>query len=231
MSDGSVHPAIPERTFRRNAGIGARAAHDSASARRAGSGGGRFAAVVEAYRLRSVRYSHLAAHRAVQSTMFNRRSRKYESIGLAHVGTLLAEAIGDEERIRHALGVWPAWEQAVGTQIARNARPVSLRGGVLMVHVQHSVWMQELSAMREVLLRRIHRVAGGSLVRELRFKVAPLPTTAPDGTRSGPEPTTSRGSIPYDLAQEIRSIGSPMLRAAIMNAASRWAGWRRPEPK
>ena len=59
-----------------------------------------------------------------------RRNVRYEAIGTAHIGTLLAEAIRDPARVRQALGVWPAWEEAVGPDIASATQPVSLRGGV-----------------------------------------------------------------------------------------------------
>src|SRR5258707_1394399 len=104
-----------------------------------------------------------------------RRPASYEPIGLTHIGTMLAEALGSAERIREALGVWPAWEQAVGPQIAAAARPVALRKGVLTIHVRHSVWLQELTAMRETLLRRIRAVSSAAVVRDLRIKVGPLP--------------------------------------------------------
>ena len=152
-----------------------------------------------------------------------RRSSKYEPIGVTHIGTLLAEAIGDAGRVRAALGVWPAWEEAVGPQIAAAARPVALRNGVLTVHVKHSVWMQELTAMRETLLRRIRKGPSARLVKELRFKVAMLPAIAE--TTSRPRFAVRVGAtIPYVLAQSIRAVASPGLRSVMLRVATRWAG-------
>jgi hypothetical protein len=155
-----------------------------------------------------------------------RRSRKYEPIGVAHIGTLLAEAIGDADRVRQALGVWPAWEEAVGPQIARAARPVALRNGVLLVHVKHPVWMQELVAMRETLLRRVRRVASASVVKDLRFRVGPLPaatTTLPEA----PPLVRSTAPIPYEVARSIRNVPSPSLRGVLLRVAARWSGLAR----
>jgi hypothetical protein len=151
-----------------------------------------------------------------------RRKSDYEAIGITHIGTILAEAIGDAAKVREALGVWPAWQEAVGPQIAAAAKPVSLKNGVLVVHVRHSVWMQELVAMRETLLRRIRRVASARVVRELKFRVAPLPSTSPVVARSAP-PLQPRAPIPYEVAQAIRRIDSPRLRAVMLRVASRWA--------
>jgi hypothetical protein len=157
-----------------------------------------------------------------------RRRRDYEPIGVAHIGTLLAEAIGDAERVRQALGVWPAWEEAVGPQIARAARPVALRDGVLLVHVRHAVWMQELVAMRETLLRRVRRVAPASVVRDLRFRVGPLPA-APAPEAPAPAPPRAHAPIPYEVARSIRAVPSPSLRGVMLRVAARWAGLSRGE--
>jgi hypothetical protein len=151
-----------------------------------------------------------------------RRGRNYEPIGVAHIGTLLAEAIGDADRVKQALGVWPAWEEAVGPQIAASARPASLRDGVLLVHVKNNVWLQELVAMRETLLRRVRKVASARVVQDLRFRVAPLP----EKTEIAPAQkhvVAPRAPIPYDIAQTIRRIESPRLRAVMLRVASRWA--------
>lgn len=151
-----------------------------------------------------------------------RRKVDYESIGTAHIGTLLAEAIRDPHRIRAALGVWPAWEEAVGPEIAAAARPVALRDGVLTVHVRHAVWVQELHAQRQSLLRRIQRLPAGAAVRELRFKVGALPVENP-AARPTLQPVQP-APIPYEVTRAIRAVESSKLRGAIIRVASRWAG-------
>ncbi|MFO0651979.1 MAG: DUF721 domain-containing protein [Polyangiales bacterium] len=154
-----------------------------------------------------------------------RRRNNYEPIGTAHIGTLLAEALRDPRRIREALGVWPAWEEAVGPEIAAAARPVALRDGVLTLHVKHPVWLQELHQQRHQLLRRVQRHPAGAAVKELRFKVGAMPRVAepaappPDPVRPGP--------IPYEVTRAIRAVDSPQLRGALIRVASRWAGLQR----
>ncbi len=151
-----------------------------------------------------------------------RRSKVYEPIGVAHVGTLLAEALRDPRRIREALGIWPAWEDAVGPQIAAATRPMFLRDGVLTVHVKHAVWLQELHQMRQSLLLRVRRVPAGGSVRDLRFRVGPVPV---DTRITARKPTPVRPApIPYEVARCIRAVASPVLRGALIRMASRWAG-------
>jgi hypothetical protein len=156
-----------------------------------------------------------------------RRRHNYEPIGTAHIGTLLAEAIRDPRRVREALGVWPAWEEAVGPEVAAAARPVSLRDGTLTLHVRHAVWVQELHQQRQSLLRRVQRLSAGHEVRALRFKVGELPGDATYlQAKRAPVPTAP---IPYEVARALRAIKSPGLRGALIRVASRWAGLARSE--
>jgi hypothetical protein len=154
--------------------------------------------------------------------MARRRKRDYEPLGVAHVGTLLAEALRDPARIRAALGVWPAWEEAVGPEVAAAAKPVSLREGVLMVHVRHSVWLQELQQQKAALLKRVQALPGGAAVRELRLRVAPKiaeDVFVPE--RPAPVPPAP---IPYEVARIIRTVPDSALRGAMIRVAARWAG-------
>ncbi len=155
-----------------------------------------------------------------------RRRRDYEPLGTAHVGTLLAEALGDPRRVREALGVWPAWEQVVGPEIAAAAQPASLRDGVLTLWVRNAVWVQELHAQRAQLLQRIRAVTAGADVRELRIRQAPRGLEVGAPAAAAPL-TVLPAPVPYALAEEIRAVGSPALRAAMIRAASRWAGLQR----
>ena len=68
-----------------------------------------------------------------------------------------------------------AWPHAVGTEIARNAWPASVRrDGTLVVHVRDSVWGFELT-------QRADEISGRLPGRpKLRFVPGPLPDTALD---------------------------------------------------
>jgi predicted nucleic acid-binding Zn ribbon protein len=61
--------------------------------------------------------------------------------------------------------VWPA---AVGEAIAREARPVGERAGVVEVECRSAVWAQELDLMALALVARINAALGGAPVRGLR---------------------------------------------------------------
>ncbi len=60
------------------------------------------------------------------------------------------------------------WTEAVGEPIAREARPVSERGGVVTVACRSAVWAQELDLMSAELVDRLNQSLGALVVRQLR---------------------------------------------------------------
>jgi hypothetical protein len=74
---------------------------------------------------------------------------------------------------REQFRIWDIWEGVVGPQIAGKTRPEALRNGVLVVSVTSSVWMQELSFMKQKILDRINQTLPGT-IREIRFKLGDI---------------------------------------------------------
>jgi predicted nucleic acid-binding Zn ribbon protein len=64
-----------------------------------------------------------------------------------------------------------AWTETVGEQIAAVSRPVSERGGEVLVSCTDSVWAQELDLMQDQLLQRLGDRLGDRAPRSLRFRV------------------------------------------------------------
>jgi len=94
----------------------------------------------------------------------------------------LAEIGGEIERVLSDLGLDDAqrafrigecWEAAVGPEVARHSRPIALRGDVLEVAVDSSVWAQQLQLQRLELLAALQRVLpeGQAPPSALRFRV------------------------------------------------------------
>lgn len=90
--------------------------------------------------------------------------RKLEPLG-PHVDRLLA-GLGLDKRLREYRAV-EAWAQAVGAGVAAHARATAIRDGVLFVEVDSSVWMQELSLLRESIVARLNALLGAPHVRRI----------------------------------------------------------------
>jgi predicted nucleic acid-binding Zn ribbon protein len=68
--------------------------------------------------------------------------------------------------------VQAAWPAAVGEAIAREARPVRERQGVVEVACSSAVWAQELDLMGPSLTERLNASLGARSVRSLRCSTA-----------------------------------------------------------
>ena len=70
-----------------------------------------------------------------------------------------------------AMRIVTCWEEAVGTEIADHCQPTALRGAVLEVKVDSSVWNQHLQMRREEILDALRAALGADAPGDLRFRV------------------------------------------------------------
>lgn len=84
---------------------------------------------------------------------------------------LLPQVLGklarESGRARHLAAVW---EDAVGAQIAQNARPVVLEEGALVLSVTSARWAHELEARAPELCARLTEKLGDGIVKRLVFR-------------------------------------------------------------
>ncbi len=63
-------------------------------------------------------------------------------------------------------------ENALGKTIAENAKPGSFKDGTLLVHVSSSVWIHQLSFLKQDMQDKLNHVLGKELVKDIKFKIA-----------------------------------------------------------
>src|SRR5512139_838349 len=73
------------------------------------------------------------------------------------------------------------WRRAVGPQIASQTHPVSLKRGLLVVHVSSPVWMHQLQFMKEEIIGRIKELSFPEEIQNLRFCIGEIPARPPGG--------------------------------------------------
>ena len=79
--------------------------------------------------------------------------------------------LGLQQRLQQSQ-IFYLWREIVGADIADHAQPVSLRNGVLVVTVDHPIWLQELSRYhKKLLLEKISQRVGRNAVRNLVFRI------------------------------------------------------------
>ncbi len=84
--------------------------------------------------------------------------------------------------------IWEIWDEAVGSTIARNAQPESIRGRVLFVRVSTSAWMQQLQFIKERIIEKLNESLGKTLVKSISFRLGTLPSRSPAETEATREP-------------------------------------------
>lgn len=70
------------------------------------------------------------------------------------------------------------WPQAVGERIAARTRPYLFREGILFVAANSSVWAQELSLVKNSLIKKMNECLGKEVVRDIRFQARPAVVSA-----------------------------------------------------
>jgi predicted nucleic acid-binding Zn ribbon protein len=84
---------------------------------------------------------------------------------------LAMKRLGLEQRLQQSQ-VFQLWPHIVGADIARHAQPVSLRNSILVVAVDHPVWLQELSRYHKALIvQKVQERVGKKTVRDIVFRI------------------------------------------------------------
>ena len=66
------------------------------------------------------------------------------------------------------------WVEVVGPQVSGVTQIEAVRGGVLFVRVKNSVWANELTLLKEDMLRRLNAKLGGRVLTDIHFKASGL---------------------------------------------------------
>jgi len=69
--------------------------------------------------------------------------------------------------------IWANWPAIVGPDVARRAVPRSFSRKTLVIAVESSSWLQELSYLREGILERLAEAVGPGVVDDVRFVLEP----------------------------------------------------------
>jgi hypothetical protein len=122
----------------------------------------------------------------------------------------------------HQARIFAWWNRAVPQRIVKQARPVHLSHGTLIVHVSSSVWAHELHYLSQELLTRLQAFAPEAGVKQLRFKVGKLPELRRAPRRpKPPKPEPIRlAALPEELGRALSRVHDDSLRDVITRAAT-----------
>ncbi len=105
----------------------------------------------------------------------NRLSQILENVMKNHS---LDKALEQSRILKH-------WESAVGPSIAAHAHPEELRSHKLYIHVDSSLWLQELTLLKPSLIAKLNAGIGKDTVGDLVLRLGRHDRLLPPKTKSG----------------------------------------------
>lgn len=87
------------------------------------------------------------------------------------VGGVIKNLTGKERLGAEEIG--SAWEAAAGNA-AKHSRPVSFKRDSLVVNVESSSWLYELTVNKKEIIKILEKNLKGKKVRELRFRIGDI---------------------------------------------------------
>ena len=101
---------------------------------------------------------------------------KYKPKGAEHFGDLVGSVIKNlsgKERLG-AEEIAEAWQEAVGTAAAKHSIPVSFKKASLVVNVENSSWLYELTVQKKEIIKTLERELRGKKIKELRLRIGDI---------------------------------------------------------
>jgi len=77
-------------------------------------------------------------------------------------------------KARNAVLLSMTWSKAAGEGSAKHAKPVDMKEGVLIVHVDSSGWLHKLTMEKIRILSQINRDLGEGSVRDIKLKIGEI---------------------------------------------------------
>ncbi len=66
------------------------------------------------------------------------------------------------------------WVSAIGQENLRHAKPVELRDGILIVHVDSSSWIHKLSMEKAKILVKMKDRVGEDVIKDIKLRIGEL---------------------------------------------------------
>lgn len=67
--------------------------------------------------------------------------------------------------------IFNAWEEAAGNKASRHSSPVSFKSGLLVVNVDASAWLYELTLNKKEILEKLAGRLKGKKIKDIRFRI------------------------------------------------------------
>jgi hypothetical protein len=107
------------------------------------------------------------------------------------------------------------WTDIVGEQVAAHTRPEHIRFKKLLIHVRHSVWLQQLTFLKPALLQNINGAGTDPLVSDLVLRIGDVgdsPADTPGRAQTAPAPVEPSPEMKAEAALYAQAVKDLSLR-------------------
>lgn len=110
---------------------------------------------------------------------------------------------GDQAPVLQVLT--PLWPRVAGKAVSAQSRPVAFGNGTLTLAASSAPWATELRGLHDEIRTTINRTLGRPLVKRIRVKLAPMPSSDAGGEVASAFGTGNEGS-PVRLAVRMAAM-------------------------
>ena len=101
------------------------------------------------------------------------------------------------------------WAEIVGPQVAGVTQVEAVRDGVLYVRVKNSVWANELTMLKDDMVRRLNAALGGRVLTDIHFKASGLARVKKAPARPPEETPTEAEQCDLGEARMLELVAEP----------------------
>jgi hypothetical protein len=99
--------------------------------------------------------------------------------------------------------VFDIWDEAVGTRISRHSQPRGFKDHILLVTVDNSIWMHQLTFLEGQLKEKINQMMGAPLVEKIRFQIGEIHSSSPETSEKASLPVWQGVELDEAMEEEI----------------------------
>lgn len=87
-----------------------------------------------------------------------------------HLAKVLGRMGGDIGITLKVCGLLTLWEKVADERVEKHTRASKIRNRILYVTTSSPAWAQELSFLKKEIMEKFNRLAGGEVIRDIKFK-------------------------------------------------------------
>ena len=102
--------------------------------------------------------------------------------------------------------VFEVWQDAVGEYAASKAVPESVKGGILTVLVESSVYIDHFGYFRKEFIEKVNKALGAPIVEDIIFKVGLTPAKRANSSKSKSDRNQPAAPPPSPTPQAMAAV-------------------------